>query len=431
MPPPGAAMSLSALRRGDLAGARVLHLNEGLTEFPDEIFGLADTLELLDLSGNHLTTLPADFSRLHRLRIFFGSGNRFGLLPPVLGSCANLSQIGCRKAGLTHIPAEALPPRLRWLTVTDNTIATLPTTLGERPALQKLLLSGNRLSTLPESLRMAEKLELLRISANAFDVWPDWVTTLPRLAWLAIAGNPYAPARPAAAHRDIAWSGLTPETVLGEGASGVVHRMIWAEEQRPVAVKLFKGPMTSDGAALDEMTAMLAIGQHPYLTAPLGAVAGHPDGAAGLVMPLLPDTWRPLAGPPSFESCSRDVYDPGLQCDRDTARRLMQSIAEATRHLHDHGLIHGDLYAHNILWDGETGKAVLSDFGAAAFCPRGAVTADLQRIEVRAWGILAAEIADRCANGFPSLHAMAEHCQQPEPQSRPLMGDICDALARL
>jgi hypothetical protein len=53
-------MTLEALRRGDLAGARALHLNAGLTEFPTEIFGLADTLEVLDLAGNALTALPAD-----------------------------------------------------------------------------------------------------------------------------------------------------------------------------------------------------------------------------------------------------------------------------------------------------------------------------------------------------------------------------------
>ncbi len=42
------------------------------------------------------------------------------------------------------MPAESLPPSLRWLTLTDNRIAALPETLGRRPLLQKLMLSGNR-----------------------------------------------------------------------------------------------------------------------------------------------------------------------------------------------------------------------------------------------------------------------------------------------
>jgi Leucine-rich repeat (LRR) protein len=107
-------MTLDALRRGDLAGARELRLAHcGLTEFPREIFGLAETLEVLDLGGNALSELPADFGRLTRLRVLFGSNNRFARLPPALGDCAELSQVGFRGTGLREVPAEALPPKLR------------------------------------------------------------------------------------------------------------------------------------------------------------------------------------------------------------------------------------------------------------------------------------------------------------------------------
>jgi len=46
--------TLEDLRAGKLAGSRRLKLACGLTEFPREIFDLADTLEILDLSGNAL-----------------------------------------------------------------------------------------------------------------------------------------------------------------------------------------------------------------------------------------------------------------------------------------------------------------------------------------------------------------------------------------
>ncbi|WP_436441445.1 leucine-rich repeat domain-containing protein, partial [Enterococcus faecium] len=77
--------------------------------------------------------------RLRRLRVLFGSGNRFARLPPVLGDCPALSQVGCRGAGLQEVPAEALPPALRWLTLTDNRIEALPARLGALPRLQKVL----------------------------------------------------------------------------------------------------------------------------------------------------------------------------------------------------------------------------------------------------------------------------------------------------
>ncbi|GEP01637.1 hypothetical protein [Methylobacterium haplocladii] len=60
----GLADTLAALRRGDLAGVRELRLTGGLSEFPREIFGLADSLEVLDLSGGTLADLPADIGRL-------------------------------------------------------------------------------------------------------------------------------------------------------------------------------------------------------------------------------------------------------------------------------------------------------------------------------------------------------------------------------
>ena len=118
--------TLTALRNGDLAGARELTLRDDLAEFPREIFALADTLEVLDLSGGALTSLPDDLGRLTRLRVLFCSGNRFERLPPSLGDCAALSQVGFRGCGLREVPAEALPSGLRWLTLTDNAIETLP-----------------------------------------------------------------------------------------------------------------------------------------------------------------------------------------------------------------------------------------------------------------------------------------------------------------
>ena len=47
------------------------------------------------------------------------------------------------------------------------------------------------------------------------------------------------------------------------------------------------------------------------------------------------------------------------------------AAAEACAHLHARGILHGDLYGHNILWDGTDGAAVVSDFGAASTLPAG------------------------------------------------------------
>ena len=430
------ADTLDALRRGDLAGARELRLPAGLREFPPEILGLADTLEVLDLTGGTLSRLPDDLGRMRKLRVLFCSGNRFERLPPVLGDCAALSQIGFRNTGLREVPGEALPPRLRWCTLTDNRIEHLPEALGERPLLQKLMLSGNRLGALPDSLSGAANLELLRLSANRFEALPPWLVALPRLAWVAWAGNAVEGEGVRADAQQVPWSALEVGPLLGEGASGRVHRALWhaecADTARCVALKLFRGAMTSDGLPEREMAACLAAGGHPNLTGGLGRVIGHPEGADGLLMPLLPAGWRVLAGPPSLASCSRDIYDPALRLHPDRALRIARAAAGAAAHLHARGMIHGDLYAHNILWDGTAGEAVLSDFGAASGLPPGNEGAALQRIEVRAWGVLLGELLDRCAPepaAIDDLRSLEDACVQPDPRARPSMAEVSQALA--
>ncbi len=325
--------TLDALRRGDLADATELRIGAGLTEVPREIFGLADTLEVLDLSGNALDRLPDDMGRLRKLRVLFCSGNRFDRLPPSLGDCAALSQIGFRRTGLREIPGEALPPALRWLTVTDNRIEALPEAIGHRPLLQKLMLSGNALSSLPTTLRAAPNLELLRLSANRFEALPPWLAELPCLAWLAWAGNPLDQARRAPDCVSIDWGELSRGPMLGEGASGRIYDALWrtAVPVRHVALKLFKSAMTSDGLPSSEIAACLTAGDHPNLLGALGRLTGHPDQAQGLLMPLLPPGWRVLAGPPSLKSCSRDIYDPILRFSRSTALSIATSIAAAGR----------------------------------------------------------------------------------------------------
>ncbi|RYD27615.1 MAG: protein kinase, partial [Verrucomicrobiaceae bacterium] len=322
--------TLSQLRAGQLTGAVRLDLSADLTDFPREILDLADSLEVLNLSNNRLASLPDDLPRLKKLRIVFLSQNDFTHVPPVLGECPGVSMIGLKSNRITEVDGRAFPKTLRWLILTDNQVSTLPDELGECPALQKLMLAGNRLKSLPDSMAACQNLELIRLAANEFEELPEWLWRLPRLAWLALAGNPCAPgAGPSAGApliTEVPWAGLALEEKLGEGASGVIHRAQWsgsgAVEPQAVAVKIFKGAVTSDGLPSSEMAAWMAAGEHPNLISVRGRVTGHPEGADALVMPLVPSGFRSLAGPPSLESCTRDVYPDGFQTEPATVLKL-------------------------------------------------------------------------------------------------------------
>ncbi len=433
--------TLAQLRAGQLSGITRLDLACGLTQFPREIFDLADSLEILNLSGNQLETLPDDLHRLTRLRVLFCSDNRFTELPECLGRCAALTMVGFKANRIERVPAAALPPLLRWLILTDNRISQLPDELGRRPHLQKLMLAGNRLQQLPASLAQCHRLELLRIAANQLDDLPQWLLELPRLSWLAYAGNPLETQADEAAQRSttpIDWAQLSLQQPLGEGASGVIHQALWQATGQParnVAVKMYKGEMTSDGSPLHEMHACITAGRHPNLIEVLGQVAGHPEKQAGLVMALIEPSYRNLAGLPSLASCTRDVYADTLRLSASAALRIARSIASVAAHLHRQGITHGDLYGHNVLYN-DQGDCLLGDFGAASFhattdTPQ---TRALQRIEVRAFGILLGELLARIEPGgdevqLATLQALEARCCQPEVLARPGFEEIERVLA--
>ena len=67
------AHTLEALQSGELLGVKRLKLACGLETFPEEIFTLADTLQVLDLSDNNLSALPDNISKLKHLKIIFCS----------------------------------------------------------------------------------------------------------------------------------------------------------------------------------------------------------------------------------------------------------------------------------------------------------------------------------------------------------------------
>lgn len=453
--------TIEQLRSGELAGIKRLKLCCGLTRFPPEILSLADTLEILDLSGNALSELPAELTQLGKLRVIFCSDNQFTALPDVLGRCPELSMVGFKANRIRSVSAESLPPKLRWLILTDNEIEELPAELGKRPHLQKLMLAGNRLQTLPASLANCQQLELIRIAANQLHELPAWLLTLPRLSWLAYAGNPFADvlAADALEHSslaDIAWEHLALEHRLGEGASGVIHHAryqaaVQVDEQaaeqgaqtvaQPVAVKLFKGATTSDGSPLCEMAAAIAAGAHPNLIRVLGRVADHPAESSGLVLELISPDFGNLAGPPSLDSCTRDIYAPDTRFELPVLLQLAQSMASAAGHLHSLGIMHGDFYAHNILHCGK-GRALLGDFGAASFYARDdqAVADSLQRLEVRAFGCLLEELIAHCPVGstgpdsadaaatLATLNQLAVACLSETLTQRPLFSEINEQL---
>jgi len=381
-------------------------------------------------------------------------------VPEVLGQCENLSMIGFKANKIAVCSDSAIPTAtLRWLILTDNALTKLPNAIGDCQHMQKLMLAGNQLSELPETLANCRKLELLRISANRFESLPEWLFDLPKLSWLAYAGNPFSDR---IENRLISqqhiplidWQDLKIQQQLGEGASGLIYKANLIKiqgqvnqlqtdfiETTDVAVKMFKADLTSDGLPRCEIHATAIAGQHPNLLGLKGIVNEHPNGEIGLVMPLMDAGLTVLAGPPNFESCSRDVYTDGTKFTLTTVLNIAHDIASAIAHLHAKGMTHGDLYAHNILTsqlNNGVRKVMLSDLGAASFFPQDnpKQSEQLQRIESHAFSCLLEELLDRCEVSnisdqatLKTLWQLQSECAQTINVRRPLFKAIETKLA--
>ncbi|TAQ88107.1 hypothetical protein B7494_g3565 [Chlorociboria aeruginascens] len=443
--------SLQPLVAGDDQGTKPtkrIKISSGILGFPTEILNLHHSLEMLDLSGNPLSQLPKEINRLHKLKIAFFSDCNFATFPRELAKCRSLEMVAFKGNNMTTIPDDAFPRKLRWLILTNNRIKYLPKSIGRCHQLQKCMLAGNQLTTLPDEMVHCQQLGLLRISANRFRHLPEWIFGLPKLSFLAFAGNPCAPSfddNPAL--DNIPWAELSIDRVLGEGASGIISQGGWKSPfgYQNVAIKLFKGEVTSDGSPIDEMNACITAGQHPNLIDPIGKIHGHPE-KRGLVLQLVPQRYINLGLPPTFDTCTRDTFCPGTILSVEKCKAILTSVASAAVHLHEKEISHGDLYAHNILSD-DSGHAFLGDFGAATiYKTMGSHGREIQSLEVLAFGHLIEDLLGlvECADGaggdlgaqknqitIGDLSDLHYRCANPVVTERPLFQEVHNTLISL
>ncbi|KAL1838211.1 hypothetical protein VTJ49DRAFT_2938 [Mycothermus thermophilus] len=183
----------------------------------DPCLARLENLEILDLHGNNLSSIPPDFAQLSRLRILNISENGFEELPFDTLAGLPLTELIARKnqlqGTLIQDGVDGLP-KLQMLDVSCNQLAHLcsPGKLVSMPALNQLCVSVNRLQALPDlsgcvslvTLAADEnninaipdgftKLEHLRsadFSSNDIRVVPNEIGLMEKLANLRLSGNP-------------------------------------------------------------------------------------------------------------------------------------------------------------------------------------------------------------------------------------------------
>lgn len=350
----------------------------------------------LDFGGCGLKSFPDSMPNcLPNLSILFCPNNNFSELPAIVGSCPKLQMVSFKSNRMKTIHPDALQSQLRWLILTDNILESIPSTIGRCKILQKLMLSGNNLTSIPFQIKHCDKLELVRLASNRLKKPPIELLRIPTLAWVALSGNPFLPIR----SNDVTVSNLKTfhdpvledvenGVVLGRGASGITRQISWNDTS--VAVKQYFGTMTSDGDPADERFISLIVSSLDNEN----LIRVHGQTSEGsLVMELLKN-YSAFGNPPSFITCSRDVYVQDATVTPVQAIGIVTGLLSVLNGIHSLGICHGDFYGHNILLcDHDSTKFKLSDFGAAFLYDRTAQYGKMvELIEMRAFGHLVTEI---------------------------------------
>ncbi|HTF81027.1 MAG TPA: protein kinase, partial [Cytophagales bacterium] len=170
---------------------------------------------------------------------------------------------------------------------------------------------------------------------------------------------------------------------------------------------------------------------HEHLVPILGRIMGHPLQKQGLVMELISSSYITLGLAPTFDTCTRDVYPPHLAFTYTEILSILSGIADVVGYLHQRGIMHGDLYAHNIQINNRC-VPILGDFGAATRYERthGMDSIHpLESIEVRAFGCLIEDLLGLADNNADevvrsSLTILKQACMRTDVGLRPSFEDI-------
>lgn len=373
----------------------------GVVDIPEEILLFRDMIHILDLTGSPIREIPEWVVWLRSLSALFVWKTALTRLPPVLSQCMRLRILSCKDGNIAWIDEDFIfPPNLEWLILTNNPkITHLPESIGRLSHLKKLALAGTGLSELPESLKNCKNLEFLRISACQFSSIPHWINTFSKLAWYADGGNPCSmKSTLLQSDREIDIADTWEWEMVHESNISRVSRARLRSSGQDIAIKTFKSSITSDGYALDDIGASLTLWKHENIISTLGFVSASPDDTdralPRLVSLYIPDTYQKLAGPPSLESCTRDIFPLEKTFTIDYIVQVLSGVLSACAYIHTIGVSHGDLYAHNILVN-EEWHAILTDFWAATRYEVRTMSSLYEQCDLRAFGHLMRELLDR------------------------------------
>ncbi|MBN3307318.1 LRRC7 protein, partial [Amia calva] len=176
-----------------------------LQQVPKEIFSFERTLEELYLDANQIEELPKQLFNCQALRKLSMPDNDLSNLPTTIASLVNLKELDISKNGIQEFPdnikcckcltvveASVNPItnlNLTQLFLNDAFLEYLPANFGRLTKLRILELRENHLKTLPKSIHRLTQLERLDLGSNEFTELPEVLEQIQNLKELWMDNN--------------------------------------------------------------------------------------------------------------------------------------------------------------------------------------------------------------------------------------------------
>jgi Leucine-rich repeat (LRR) protein len=135
--------------------------------------------------------LPASIGRLGQLRVLKAYHGVWGKsLPRTIANLQNLEELDLRENDLRSM-AQLMPlHKLKILSLADNRIREIPSSIGDLQDLEELEVGGNNIREIPSSIGDLQDLEELEVGGNNIRVVPPEIGNLHKLKKLTLAFNP-------------------------------------------------------------------------------------------------------------------------------------------------------------------------------------------------------------------------------------------------
>ncbi|XP_024541516.1 LRR repeats and ubiquitin-like domain-containing protein At2g30105 [Selaginella moellendorffii] len=162
-------------------------------EIPATVWALGQSIIILDLTSTMLRKVPAELSCLSKLKRLSLSGNSLddtSIHWKSLCSLQSLELLELTANCLTSLPCEIQGlSSLRLLNVSRNKLTTLPDDIGMLSRLERLNLSNNSLREIPSSIGHCSALTNINLSSNFLTLVPPSIGELRKLKSLLLANN--------------------------------------------------------------------------------------------------------------------------------------------------------------------------------------------------------------------------------------------------